>query len=123
MLLIYCTGVDDFDAGPHIVEFPINTTMVLFNISVTVEGILEPDETFMLSIDPTQLISQVILGNVSQASALIIDDDRKCNSYCNIVTYGNFTESTIAWKIVFNERSVYLICYLNIYHFAWKDQS
>ena len=87
MLLIYCTGVDDFDAGPHIVEFPINTTMVLFNISVTVEGILEPDETFMLSIDPTQLISQVILGNVSQASALIIDDDRKWNSYCNIDMY------------------------------------
>ena len=89
---IYHTGSGtnpDFDDGPHDVEFPINTTMALFNIEITDDVILEIDEDFMLSIDSTQLIPQVYLGNISQASALIIDDDRKYNNYCNVDTYGN----------------------------------
>ena len=75
-----CIGNADFDAGPHIVGFAINTTMVPFNISITVENILEIDENFMFRIDPAMLIPQVFLGNISQAGGLIIDDDRKCNS-------------------------------------------
>ena len=73
-------GNTDFDAGPHTVEFPINTTMALFNIPITVENILEIDENFTIRIDPIQLIPQVFLGNISEANGLIIDDDRKCNS-------------------------------------------
>ena len=51
--------------------------MVLFNITITSDRILEIDENFMLTIDTTQLIPQVFLGNISQATALIADDDRK----------------------------------------------
>ena len=78
-----CTGSDpyaDFDVGPHIVEFSINTTMVLFDIAITGDNILEIDENFMFTIDATQLIPQVFLGNISQATALITDDDREYNS-------------------------------------------
>ena len=75
-----CVGNADFDSGPHIVGFAINTTMVLFNIPITVENILEIDENFMFRIDSAMLIPQVFLGDISQANGLIIDDDRKCNS-------------------------------------------
>ena len=80
MTLSLCLGNADFDADPHIVKFAINTTMALFNISITVENILEIDENFMFRIDQAMLIPQVFLGNISQASGLIIDDDRKCCS-------------------------------------------
>ena len=75
-----CTGSNpngDFDSGPHVVVFPINITMVSFNITITGDRILEIDENFMLTIDTTQLIPQVFLGNISQATALITDDDRE----------------------------------------------
>ena len=61
--------------------------MVLFDIAITGDRILEVDETFMLIIDSTQLLPQVFLGNISQATALITDDDHECNSYCNVRTY------------------------------------
>ena len=51
--------------------------MVSYDIPIIDEDILEIDENFTFSIDPTQLIPQVFLGNISQASGLIIDDDRK----------------------------------------------
>ena len=54
--------------------------MVLFDIAITGDKILEVDETFMLIIDSTQLLPQVFLGNISQATALITDDDREYNS-------------------------------------------
>lgn len=60
--------------------FPINTTMVLFNVTITPDIILEIDENFMFRIDPSQLIPHVFLGDISQADVVIIDDDRKCNS-------------------------------------------
>ena len=60
--------------------------MALFDIAITDDNILEIDENFMLTIDSTQLIPQVFLGNISQATALITDDDRECNSYCNVYT-------------------------------------
>ena len=58
--------------------------MVPFDIAITGDRILEVDENFLLTIDSTQLIPQVFLGNISQATALIIDDDRECNSYCSV---------------------------------------
>ena len=80
MFLFICAGsnpIVDFDAGPHVVEFSINTTMALFNITIASDRILEIDENFMLTIDAAHLIPQVFLGNISQATALITDDDRK----------------------------------------------
>ena len=71
------TGNDDFKAGPHIIEFSTNTTMVVYSISITNDRLLEIDETFNLSIDQTLLIPQVFLGNISEVVAMIIDDDRK----------------------------------------------
>ena len=75
-------GSNDFDAGPHIIEFFTNTTMVVFSININNDRLLEIDETFTFSIDKTQLIPQVFLGNISEAVAVIIDDDRKCKTYC-----------------------------------------
>ena len=81
MILSLCLGNADFNAGPHVVQFAINMTMASFNIPITVENVLEIDENFMFRIDPAMLIPQVFLGNISQASGLIIDDDRKCSNY------------------------------------------
>ena len=51
--------------------------MVLFNIAIISDRILEINENFVLTIDANQLIPQVFQGNISQATALITDDDRK----------------------------------------------
>ena len=80
VFVFICAGsnpIVDFDAGPHVVEFSINTTMALFNIAITRDRILEINENFMLTIDTTQLMPQVFLGNISKATALITDDDRE----------------------------------------------
>ena len=56
---------------------------VPFNISITDDMILEHNESFMLTIDPS-LPTDVSVGNPDQITINIMDNDRKYR-YCNIM--------------------------------------
>ena len=52
-------------------------TIVPFNVSITDDNIHEIDENFMLTINATSVPTSVSVGNPSQATVTIVDDDRK----------------------------------------------
>ena len=76
MLIIILTGGDvDYSSGPYTVTFPAGVTRVSFNISITDDIVLEGDENFNLTIDPSSLPSRVSVINLGQATVTIVDDD------------------------------------------------
>ena len=50
---------------------------VPFNISITDDMILEGNETFMLTIDPSSLPSDISVGDPGEATVTIVDNDCK----------------------------------------------
>lgn len=50
-------------------------TRAAFNISIINDDILERNETFTLTIDQSTLPSSVTIGDTSQATVIIEDDD------------------------------------------------
>ena len=49
-----------------------------FNISVTDDNVLETNEQFLLSIDPSSLPDGVTVGSISNATVTIVDINSKC---------------------------------------------
>ena len=65
----------DYTSGPYTVKFPATDTTATFNIPINDDDdILEGDETFMLTIDPS-LPTGVKLGTPSEATVTITNDD------------------------------------------------
>ena len=67
----------DYESGPYTVTFPAGATMVPFNVSIIDDIILEKDENFTLTIDPSSVPTFVNVGSPAQATVTIVDDDRK----------------------------------------------
>jgi len=56
----------------------------MFDIPISNDIVLEPEETFSLTIDPP---AQVTVGSPGSATVIIMDDDRKlCNVLCKYVS-------------------------------------
>ena len=55
----------------------------MFNVTINDDDILEDDETFNLTINPTSLPSEVSINNPAQVTVTIVDDEG--NWYCNNV--------------------------------------
>ena len=67
----------DYGSGPYTVTFPAGVTSVPFDIPINDDDILEGDEDFMLTINPSSVPTGVNVGNPDQATVTIMDDDRK----------------------------------------------
>ena len=52
-------------------------TLIVFNVSINDDSIVEDDEYFTLSINPSLLPSNVIIGSSVNVTMTIIDDDSK----------------------------------------------
>ena len=67
---------DDFTgSGPFYVTFPAGENQVKFVISITNDDVVENNESFTLSINPSSLPLGVTVGDPSQTTVTIIDDD------------------------------------------------
>ena len=64
----------DYTSGPYTVTIPAGVTTATFSVPITDDMILEGDEDFMLTIDPS-LPDGVMLGTPSEATVTIVDDD------------------------------------------------
>ena len=69
-------GGTDYTSGSYTVTFPTNSTTASFNVPINNDNILESDETFILTIDPTSLPSNVAVG-ISNSTVTIMDDEGK----------------------------------------------
>ena len=61
--------------GPYIVTFPAGVTNVSFDVPIRDDNILESDEVFNLTIDPSSLPRHVTVTDPSQAVVTIIDNE------------------------------------------------
>ena len=70
-------GGVDYVSGPYTVTFPAGMTEVSFSVGITDDNILESNERFQLSINSSSLPNRVTIGNPSEVTVTIVDNDRK----------------------------------------------
>ena len=67
----------DYDIGPYNIMFPAGKTLDTFFIQINNDDIVEGNENFSLSINQSSLPDNVTIGNHSQITVTIFDDDCK----------------------------------------------
>ena len=78
MISVYLTGGGvDYDSGPFDITFPAGETIAVFNVTINDDNIVEGNENFTLSIDPSSLPNGVTIGDPSQTTVILVDDDSK----------------------------------------------
>ena len=71
----------DYDFGPYMITFPVNTTIVYLIIPIINDNIVEDDENFTLIINSSSLPLDIFLGDGNVATVTIANDDCKlCNA-------------------------------------------
>ena len=65
------------DTGSYSVTISAGETSASLNISIIDDDTLEENESFVLNINPSSLHNRVVLGNPSQTTVTIVDDDGK----------------------------------------------
>ena len=68
---------DDYVSGRYAVTLLSGVTSMQFNVSISVDDILEHNETFQLTIDSSSLPLDASTANPDQATVVIINDDCK----------------------------------------------
>ena len=69
---------NDYGPGPYTITFPPGRVNSSFNITITDDIALEGNEIFNLTLHVTNTLipSNVSIGNLSQATVTILDNDR-----------------------------------------------
>ena len=70
----------DYTSGPYTVTIPAGETTATFNVPINDDMILEGNENFMLTINPSSLPDGVTRGTPSEATVTIVDNDGKASS-------------------------------------------
>jgi len=69
-------GGVDYNSGPYSVILPAGFIILPFSVMIYNDTILENDESFILTIDPSSTPDGVSDG---QATVTIVDDDSECS--------------------------------------------
>ena len=77
----------DYTSGPYTVTFPAGQTTATFDVPINDDNILEDNENFILTIDPSSLPSNVTIGDPGQATVTIVDDSNDGNYVTIICDY------------------------------------
>jgi len=76
--IIIGNGID-YNSGVYDVTFSAGVTSSQLNIAITDDNILEPDESFTITIDQSTLPNGVMVVDPSEATVTIVDDDGECD--------------------------------------------
>ena len=68
---------EDYSSGPYYIALAAGITRISFNVSILDDKILEEDEKFILTIDPSSLPCSVTTGDHNQATVIILEDECK----------------------------------------------
>ena len=68
---------EDYSSGPYYITLAAGITRISFNVSILDDKILEEDEKFILTIDPSSLPCSVTTGDHNQATVIILEDECK----------------------------------------------
>ena len=72
--MIICTIGKDYNSGTFTVKFNAGITRAPFNVAIKEDNILEGNESFNLTINPS-LPNKVNVTNPDQATVTIVDND------------------------------------------------
>ena len=85
---------EDYEPGPYNVIIPAEMTSALFNITITNDDINEGNETFNLVVNVSSLSSNVTVGETSQTTITIMNDDGKqCKTTIPLLIYNFIIKS------------------------------
>ena len=70
-------GGVDYHSGPYSATFFAGTTTTTFDVLISNDDIHRGARSFQLSINQLSLPNNVAIGNISQATVNIVDDDCK----------------------------------------------
>ena len=73
----YVGGGVDYDSGPYAVQFDVGETNASFIVVIGNDHSKEDNETFNLNISTSSLPSSVTVGDPSQTTVTIVNDDGK----------------------------------------------
>jgi len=73
----YYVGNSDYNSGPYNFIIASGLTSITFNVPIIDDNILEGNEIFHLTIDPSSLPEDVSVGSPVLATVTIVDDDCK----------------------------------------------
>ena len=73
----YVGGGVDYDSGPYAVQFDVGETNASFVVIIDNDDLKEDNETFNLNISTSSLPSSVTVGDPSQTTVTIVNDDGK----------------------------------------------
>ena len=79
---MFCGAENDYVTGPYSVTISAGMTNTPYDILVTNDNLLEDNETFFIFLNPASLPSDVMVGDINQATITIINDDGKCLWSC-----------------------------------------
>ena len=77
ILVMPITTDKDYITGPYNVKVPAGMKDIDFNITINNDKILEINEAFTLTIDPSSLPNDVSIDDQDTATVTIVDDDGK----------------------------------------------
>ena len=77
LLIIDHISDTDYNTGPYSVTFPAGRTRTSITVTIRDDNVVEVNENFILSIDQSSLPNNVTIGDRSQATVTILDDDCK----------------------------------------------
>ena len=83
------SGGNDYNPRQFTVKFDAGMIRVPFDISIDRDDVLEGNETFSLTIDPSSLPSKVTVTNPNQTTVIIVDDDGKKTIIFSMDQYKN----------------------------------
>ena len=79
----FLLGGVDYSAGPYTVTFAAGTTDALFDVTISDDDVYRGNIYFNITINPSSLPNDVIVGNTDQTRVIILDahDDSKLITY------------------------------------------
>ena len=89
----------------YTVTFPAGVNSSQLNTLITDDNILEDDETFNLTINQSSLPDGVVVGDASQVTVTIVDDDGECDRLYSTVNIDTVLQ-TLKLQAV-------LVCYIS----------
>ena len=76
-LTVTSTEGSDFNLRTRSISFPAGVTRVTFNVTITEDSVLEPNENITVGINPITVPSTVTIGSFNNTTITILNDDSK----------------------------------------------
>ena len=82
LLIIDHISDADYNTGPYTVTFPAGINRTLLSVTISDDNTVEENENFILFIDRSSLPNNVAIGDRSQTTVTIVDDDSTMDDKC-----------------------------------------